>query len=125
MSGSSQEILGFNVTEISSLNLFGRNAVKQLGISVDTLMKEGNRNANCHTVIEESKPDRKLQEDCQKLCNEFPELFKLELGKLKDYELEDKFKHDAKPVFSRPRAVPFAVQEDLIQAYEEGIKKGI
>ena len=109
MSGSSQEILGFNVTEVSSLNLLGRNAVKQLWMSVDTLMKESYKNANCHTVIQESKPNRKLQEDCKKLCNEFPELFKPELGKLKNCELEVKFKHDAKPVFSRPRAVPFAV----------------
>ena len=123
--GNSQEILGFNITEIPSLNLLGRNAVKQLGISVDTLLNESCKNANCNTVFVESKPDKKLQENCQKLCNEFPELFKPELGKLKDFKLEVKFKHDAKPVFSRPRAVPFAVQEDLIQAYEEGIKKGV
>ena len=83
ISGSSQEILGFNVTEISKLNLLGRNTVKQLGISVDTFMKESCKNATCHTVFEESKPYRKLQEDCQNLCNEFPELLKPELGKLR------------------------------------------
>ena len=28
-------------------------------------------------------------------------------------------------MFCRPRAVSFAVQEDLIQTYDEGIKKGV
>ena len=40
-------------------------------------------------------------------------------------ELEVKFKSEAKPVFCKPRTVPFALLEDLNQAYDEGIKKGI
>ncbi|XP_065651290.1 uncharacterized protein LOC136079479 [Hydra vulgaris] len=56
--------------------------------------------------------------------SEFPDLFKPELGCLKEFELEIKFKPDYKPIFCRPRSVPFAIQ-DLIDAYEAGIKHGI
>ena len=45
------------------------------------------------------EPYVSLQRDCQKLCDEFPDLFKPELGYLKDFELEVKFKADAVPVF--------------------------
>ena len=47
------------------------------------------------------------------------------MGKLKDFELGVKFKTDAKPVFCKARAVPFAIQEDLVQSYEAGIKRGV
>ena len=36
-----------------------------------------------------------------------------------------KFKEDSKPIFCKPRVVPFAIQEDLTQAYDAGIKRGI
>ena len=36
----SQQSLGFNVTELPELNLLGRSAIKQLGISVDYLMQQ-------------------------------------------------------------------------------------
>ena len=51
-----QKRLKFNVSELPMLNLLGRNAIKQLGISVDTLMKD----LRCHAVFEELKPDREL-----------------------------------------------------------------
>ena len=47
-----------------------------------------------------------LQRDCQKLCDEFPDLFKPELGCLNDFELEVKLKADAVPVFHKARPVP-------------------
>ena len=75
--------------------------------------------------FEDLKPDRKLQVECRKLCEEFPDLFKPELGRLKDFELEVKFKPDAKLNFCKTRAVPFALQEDLTQAYEAGIRRGV
>ena len=40
-------------------------------------------------------------------------------------ELEIKFKPDAQPVFRKPGPVPLALQEDLAQAYEAGIKNGV
>nr|KAG5686215.1 hypothetical protein BaRGS_005560 [Batillaria attramentaria] len=54
-----------------------------------------------------------------------PNLFKEELGCLKDFELEVKFKSDAKPVFHKARPVPFALRDDLTKGYEEGIAKGV
>ncbi|KAK3729828.1 hypothetical protein RRG08_058147 [Elysia crispata] len=42
-----------------------------------------------------------------------------------DFELDIKFKVDAKPVFCKPRTVPLAVQNDLEKAYDAGIAKGI
>jgi len=56
---------------------------------------------------------------------EFTELFKPELGCLNDFKLEVKFKKDAKPIFCKPRPVPYAIQENLAQAYDAGIAKGV
>ena len=70
-------------------------------------------------------PDARLHQACSKLCEQFTDLFKPELGCLKDVELEVQFKLDFKPVFCKPRTVPFALLEDLNQAYDEDIKKGI
>ena len=63
-----------------------------------------------------SQPDLVLQQACEQLCTEFLDLFKSELGCLKDFQLEVKFKPEAKPVFCKPRVVPFALLEDLNQA---------
>ena len=69
--------------------------------------------------------DTSLQSACKQLCESFPEVFKNELGCLKDVELDVKFKCDAAPIFCKPRPVPFAIQEDLSHAYEQGISKGV
>ena len=59
------------------------------------------------------------------MCKEFPEIFKDELGCLKNFQLEINFKPSTKPVFCRPRPVPIALTEELNQAYEAGIAKVI
>ena len=69
--------------------------------------------------------DQHLQQACLQICKEFPDLWKQELGRLKDYQREVKFKPDVTPQFCKPRTVPFAIQEDLNQAYDAGIAKGI
>lgn len=66
-----------------------------------------------------------LQRVCHNLCNEFPDLFKNELECLKDFELEVKFKSDAKPVFHKARPVLFALRDDLEKGYGDGITKGV
>ena len=48
-----QKRLKFNVSELPTLNLLGRNAIKQLGISVDILMED----VRCYVVFEKLKPD--------------------------------------------------------------------
>ena len=88
----SKQLVRFNVTELPDLNLLGRDAIKQLGISIDTVLKQSKDSLQCRAVFEELKPDRELQKKCNELCKNFPDLFKPELGKLKDFELEVKFK---------------------------------
>ena len=66
-----------------------------------------------------------LQETCTKLCNDYGELFKAELGCFKNFEQEVQFNPEAKPTFCKLRLVPFAIQTDLTQALDAGIKKGI
>ena len=52
-----------------------------------------------------------------------PNIFSPGLGLLKDFDVDIKFKVDAKPVFCKPRTVPLAVQDDLEKAYDAGIAK--
>ena len=111
----------FNVSETPYLNLLGRNAIKDLEISVDELMNS----TKVHAVFDSLESDITLQRECHEVCQEFPDLFKPGLGLLKDFELEVKFKPDVKPVFCKPRPVPFALQEDLVHAYKNGIKTGV
>ena len=114
--------LQFLVTKMPRLNLLGRSAIKSLGISVDNLLYPSEE---LKFVTTNAKPDAHLHESCIKLCNEFPDLFKPELGCLKDYELEVQFAKDTPPIFRKPRPVPFALQEDVNRAYDVGIAKGI
>ena len=53
------------------------------------------------------------------------DLFKPELGCLKDFELKVKFKPDANPIYCKPQTVSLTLLDDLNQAYEAGIKKWI
>ena len=110
----------------------GRNAIQTLGISVDYALglrsiesQAKRKGVEAGVPATSDEPHVSLQRDCQKLCDEFPDLFKPELGCLKDFELEVKFKADAVPVFYKARPVPFALRDDLVKGYEEGIAKGV
>ena len=114
------------------LNLLGRDAIVKLGANVSALLgvsltpgKGTIQNLQSITDTKEPKPDEELQQACRKLCGEFTELFKPELGCLKDFQLEIKFKAESKPTFCKPRPVPFAILDDLNQAYDAGIAKGV
>ena len=119
----------FIVTKVPRLNLLGRKAIVRLCINVTALLglpvdkQEGP--SSIRPIFDDLKVDHTLQDACKQLCKEFPELFKPELGCLKDFQLEVKFKPDAKPIFCKARVVPFAIQEDLCQAYDAGIAKGV
>ena len=120
------------VTKVPDLNLLGRNAIQALGISVDNVLGlkqisssfERGGVPKPHPVNSEN-PYAALERDCHALCDETPDLFKKELGCLKDFELDVKFKTDCKPVFNKARPVPFAIRGDLAQGYEDGIAKGV
>ncbi|GFO19341.1 transposon tf2-6 polyprotein [Plakobranchus ocellatus] len=109
----------FVVTRLP-LNLIGRESCKSLGLSLDKLLLD-----NVHKIFQNIKPDTALQNSCKQLCSEFPDLLKKELGTLKDFELEIRFKPDAQRVFNKPRPVLIAVQEDLDAALQAGINRGI
>ena len=115
--------LNFVVSQVPNLNLLGRGAIKILGISVDNMLNQ--QVTTTRKITDPESADKELQQSCEQLCKQFPELFNNDLGCLKDYELEIKFKTDAKPVFHKPRPVPFAIQDELNLAYEAGIQKGI
>jgi hypothetical protein len=124
----------FIVSKVPDLNLLGRTDANRMKISVDKLMHSSYaqtsgpdpRLQSVKSVgFDKEKPDEKLQFQCKKLCEEFPDLWKPELGCLKDVEIEVQFKPNANPVFKKARPVPLALQEDLDQAYDEGIAKGV
>ncbi|KAL5489647.1 hypothetical protein EMCRGX_G018764, partial [Ephydatia muelleri] len=124
--------LAFTVTDVPKLNLLGRDAIVKLGVNVSALLgvsstpgKGTIQNLQSITDTKEPKPDEELQQACRKLCGEFTELFKPELGCLKDFQLEIKFKAESKSTFCKPRPVPFAILDDLNQAYDAGIAKGV
>ena len=115
---ANSQILPFTVTD--QLDILGTNAINSLQLTIR------NNPVKVHVDnIRTIRSHQHLQESCLQICKEFPDLWKPELGCLKDYSLEVKFKPDVTPRFCKPRTVPFAVQEDLNQAYDVGIAKGI
>ena len=108
--------------------MLGRTAIHLLAINILVLLGQPGINTcsdDIHAILEDNKPYHALPKACKQLCKKFPDLFKPELGCLKDYELEVALRPNAKPVFCKPRTVPFAILEDLKAAYDAGIKKGI
>jgi len=75
--------LCFKVTEVPDLNLLGRTATKQMGISVDKVLHSTQA---CHAVFDHLEPDVKLRNNCMTRCKEFQDLWNPELGCLKDFE---------------------------------------
>ena len=118
----------FNVSSLSQLNILGRTAICDLEVDVLSILKGSNSttpSTGIYVIKKDDQSELQLREACQKLCKEFPDLFKQELGCLKDFELEIAFKPDATPIFHKPRTVPYALQEDLNAAYEAGIQRGV
>ena len=107
----------FNVTDIPELYMIGRTMIVRLGIDVNRMLQE-----QIHILF---SGEQSIQKNCENLCLEFQELFKPELGCLKDFELEIRFKPDSKPIFRKCCPVPFAILEDVNQALDTGIQKGV
>ena len=119
----------FTVSSLPRMDLLGRSAIWNLRIDILALIDESSDGIpiqqEVHAVTKQDLPGRELGEACRELCKEFPDLFKKELGCLRDFELEVKFKPDATPVFHKPRMVPYALLDDLNAAYEAGIQRGV
>ena len=113
---------------VKLLNLLGRDGILKLNLDITSLINTSYADAISHpvnTVFDTLKPEKKLKNAFEKLCADFPDLFKPELGCHRDFELEAKFKNNAKPVFCQPQRVPLAIQEDLYHAINSGIKHGV
>jgi len=132
-SGTTAEIK-YTVTEMTDLNILGQNAIHALRISVDSALQSAlgikviasqPNTAPVQEVSNTSASLQSLQQDCKRMCDEFPDLFKTELGCLKDFELEVRFKPDSQPVFCKPRPVPFAIRDELSKGYDDGIARGV
>ena len=126
---SPKKSIQFTVTNVPQLNLLGRDGIVQLGINLSALLgipQVGKPSSSpVLPIFDKLKPDLVLQDSCRQLCQEFPDLFKPELGCLKDFQFEVKFKPEAQPIFCRPCVVSFAIQDDLCRAYDAGIAGGV
>ena len=110
----------------SPSNLLGRDSIATLGISVDSVMNKSLCNDMKETVHQVSnyvKHDMTLQSACEQMCQNFPDVFKPELGCLKDFELDIRFKNDTRPIFCKPRPVPFALQTSWHKLMKLVLKK--
>jgi len=116
----------FVVTEVPYLNLLGSDAIRQLRISVDSLIHATAVDAPqlcVHRVFDKLQPDLSLQKACRQVCAKSFQISSKESWAASKTELEVKFKADAKPVFRKPRPVPFAMLDNLTQTYNAGIAK--
>ena len=117
------------VTKVPNLNLLGRLAMMKLKLT--NLTDHFRENLSCAestATIEHvttTGPENSLHAACIQLCGEFPTLFESTLGCLKDFSLDIRFKPEAKPIFKKPRPVPFSILQNLNEAYEAGIKRGV
>ena len=114
----STENVTFWVTSMDHLNILGRSGIQNLRISLD-------KHLLVNSVLDVQTDYKQLESQCKEVAKEFPSLFEPGLGCLKDFELEVKFKPDFQERYCRPRSVPFALVQDLEEAYEQGIRKGV
>ena len=110
------------VTKVPNLNLLGRLAMMKLKLT--NLTDHFRENLSCAESTT-TGPENSLDAACIQLFGEFPTLFESTLGCLKDFSLDIRFKPEAKPIFKKPRPVPFSILKDLNEAYEAGIKRGV
>jgi hypothetical protein len=78
------EDINYTVTKMPDLNLLGQDAIRTLGISLDDILQKGLSMKSIKKETSEA-PDKQLQSECHKLCDQFPDLFKNELGCVKDF----------------------------------------
>ena len=125
--GEGLQIL-YTVTSISNLNLLGKGTIVTLNISIDKILFCSSLSTNIEVkplLPLSDEQNLQLQEACTNLCDDYGELFKSELGYLKNFKLEIQAIPEAKPTFFEPRPVPFSMQSDFMQALDAGIKKAI
>lgn len=105
------------IKENRNICLMGRDLMRKLGFTVRKI----------EDPIEIKKLDTSLQiqNDVKKVLDKNPELFDGQLGTLKGVKIHLDLKKDAKPVFRKPHAIPFAfknqVESELKRLEKEGV----
>ena len=97
------------VTNISNLNFLGRQAIATLNISNNKILFCSSSTSMDVKSLSPSSDEQnlELQEAYAMRCDDNGELFKPELGRLKNFKLEIRFNRKADPIFCKPRSVPF------------------
>lgn len=67
----------------------------------------------------------KRDQEVEELLSEFEALFSDSVGKLKGVTATVQLKEDAKPVFCRPRSVPYAVREPIEKELDKMVADGV
>ena len=116
------QVVEFMVAK-ESLNLLCLTVLRKLDVNLSYLLKGSiiSSSSQISTIATQNGAHKSLQVACQQLFREFQELFN-QSWVPQNFELEFKFKPDAKPIFCKPRTVPLALQEDFNQAYQESGK---
>jgi len=117
----------FLVSKFPNLNLLGRDAVRTMQISLNTLLYTGaavgKLDRQLLAIPRSDHIDRHLQQTYRDMCNELSVFFEPELECLGRVQPEIEFEQES--VSCKPRSVPFAIQEELAQTYVAGIARGI
>ncbi|KII71518.1 Retrovirus-related Pol polyprotein [Thelohanellus kitauei] len=109
----------FIVAQHDKINIIGLRTIQDLHVSIDKLL-------SCSSTKEiNSILLKSLESKCLELCKEFPDLWKPELGCVKDLELDIKFKPHFTPIFCKPRPIIHAIKDDINTAIDEGFSKGV
>lgn len=90
--------------------LFGRDLIKKFNLNISH---------SVNTVTD------KIETKLQDILNEYEEIFKNELGVIKGEEIKLEVKEDCKPIFHKPRPIPYAfkdkVEAELIKLEKQGV----
>ena len=77
-------------------------------------------NINIHEVNEIS-----VESTIKNILQNFKDVFTPEVGKIPDFQCSLRLKPDAKPVFLKPRRIPYALQEEVEKELDSLEKEGI
>ena len=121
--GKNKSVLLDYIVAEDDLHILGRPGIRSLGINI--LGDKTSLTTTVGDVLTVQTSDQSLKSACEKLCDQFPDLWKDELGCLKDVVLDVKFKDSAKPKFFKPRSVAYAMQSALNSEIDSGISKGV
>lgn len=122
--GSSKQLVVY-VVEDDFDSLFGREWITEFVSEID-FHKLFSRDSKVYTVKTLTPELTKNQSDhLNQLLYRFDDIFSTNPGKLKGPPVSVHFKPDARPVFSRAREVPHALQDSYLKEIEKKLASGL